>query len=634
MEDCRSPEQGPKREAEIARYPFHRRPPWILSILFAVQHVLVQTALLQTVHCLLIDALPSNQIARQHGYQFMATSLFASGISTLLQTTLGSRLPLVQASSFEYLIPALTLVTSPTETNSTLHNGTDAALLCEGAQCPETDLTLQMWKSTLCEVRGAVIVSGILHMSLGFSGLQGLVSRHCGPMVLAPMLSIIGLSCYKEVANFSSSHWGITALLVLLVVLLSQYLRSCYVPVFSWKRSKGFVVETYFPLFRIFSEGNILNPYHPGAPRGILRSNGTALVLWFNMPIPGEWGAPTINVRSMYIGVVMALGTSIGSLGSYMMCAKVIGCQHPPSDAANRGIFLEGVGSCIGALLGGITTTSSSVPSVGALALTQMLPDLLSFSRDFCFCALTPLSQRQGCPEPGSHRLRVWGKQVRIQAESRHSIQIAAVLCILLGMSTKLMYLLATIPAAVHGGVLSVTYTMAVSVGVSYFQYTNIDSGRNIFIIGFTMFMALLTPHWFIRNPDYTVTGIKSVDTFLLALFMMPIIQGGILAFLLDNTVTGTLEERGFVAHFPSFKSEPKDLNKVYQFPSALQRYLWVKPFPLCNLCPSSELTEEHVAEGQETKSLLPTREALASGGESGGVICSRFTMDPSGTEV
>ncbi|XP_048455038.1 solute carrier family 23 member 3 [Rhincodon typus] len=606
MEDCRSPEQGPKREAEIARYPFHRRPPWILSILFAVQHVLVQTALLQTVHCLLIDALPSDQIARQHGYQFMATSLFASGISTLLQTTLGSRLPLVQASSFEYLIPALTLVTSPIETNSTLHNGTDAALLCEGAQCPETDLTLQMWKSTLCEVRGAVIVSGILQVSLGFSGLQGLVSRHCGPMVLAPMLSIIGLSCYKEVANFSSSHWGVTALLVLLVVLLSQHLRSCHVPVFSWKRSKGFVVETYFPLFRIFSlllpilfmwilcgllqEGNVLNPYHPGAPRGILRSNGTGLVPWFNMPIPGEWGAPTINVRSTYIGVVMALGTSIGSLGSYMMCAKVIGCQHPPSDAANRGIFLEGVGSCIGALLGGITTTSSSVPGVGALALTQ--------------------------------------------AESRHSIQIAAVLCILLGMSTKLMYLLTTIPAAVHGGVLSVTYTMAVSVGVSYFQYTNIDSGRNIFIIGFTMFMALLTPHWFIRNPDYIVTGIKSVDIFLLALFMMPVIQGGILAFLLDNTVTGTLEERGFVAHFPSFKSEPKDLTNIYQLPNALQRYLWVKPFPLCNLCPSSEPTDEHMAEGQEIKNLLPTPEVLASGEGAGGVNCSRFTMDPSGTEV
>ncbi|GCC29349.1 hypothetical protein chiPu_0007789 [Chiloscyllium punctatum] len=110
-------------------------------------------------------------------------------------------------------------------------------------------------------------------------------------------------------------------------------------------------------------------------------------------------------------------------------------------------------------------------------------------------------------------------------------------------MSAKLTYVLTTIPAAVHGGVLSVTYTMAVSVGISYFQYTNIDSGRNIFIIGFTMFMALLTPHWFIRNPDYIVTG--------------------------------TLEERGLVTRFPSFKPKPKDGIKVYQLPPALQKYLW-----------------------------------------------------------
>ncbi|XP_072434436.1 solute carrier family 23 member 3 [Chiloscyllium punctatum] len=605
MEDYRSTEQGPKKEAEVARFPFQRQPPWILSILFAVQHVLVQTALLQTVHCLLIDALPSDQTARQHGYQFMATSLFASGISTLLQTTLGSRLPLVQAPSFEYLIPAITLVSSPTETNSSHHNGSDVALLCEGAQCPETDLTLRKWKSTLCEVRGAIVVSGILQVFLGFSGLQGLVFRHCGPMVLAPMLSIIGLSCYKEVAHFSSLHWGVTALLVLQVMLLSQHLCSCHIPVCRWKRSKGFVVETYFPLFRIFSlllpilflwtlcgilqEGNILNPYPPGGSRGILQSNGTGLVPWFNVPIPGEWGAPTINVRSTYIGVIMALGTSIGSLGCYVMCAKVMGCLHPPRDAVNRGIFLEGLGSCVGAFLGGITATSSSVANVGALALTQ--------------------------------------------AESRHSVQIAAVLCILLGMSAKLTYVLTTIPAAVHGGVLSVTYTMAVSVGISYFQYTNIDSGRNIFIIGFTMFMALLTPHWFIRNPDYIVTGVESVDIFLMAVFMMPVIQGGILAFLLDNTVTGTLEERGLVTRFPSFKPKPKDGIKVYQLPPALQKYLWVKSFPLCNLCPSSEPTEECVAERQEIENLLPTPEVLASGGEVGAVDSSRFGVVLSETE-
>ncbi|XP_067843134.1 solute carrier family 23 member 3 isoform X2 [Heptranchias perlo] len=511
MEESQGPEQGPTRQPEIARYPVHQQPPWILSTLFAIQHVLVQASLLQAVHCLLIDALPLNQNARQHGYQFMATSLFSSGISTLLQTTLGSRLPLVQAPSFEYLIPAVILTSYPMETNSSRHNGTEMAVLCDGAQCPETDLTLQTWKPALCEIRGAVVVSGILQVLLGLCGVQGLASRHCGPMVLAPMLSIIGLSCYKVAARFGSSHWGVTALSVLLVVLLSQHLRSCYIPIWRWRKSKGFDVWTHFPVFRIFSlllpmvflwilcgilqEGDVMNPYPAGGIRGILDTNSTHLVPWFSIPHPGEWGTPTINVRSMYGGITMALGASINSIGCYVMCAKVMGSLHPPRDASNRGICLEGVGSCIAAVLGGVSGTSSSIPNVGALALTQ--------------------------------------------AESRHSVQVAAVLCILVGMSAKLTYFLTTIPAAIHGAVLSVTYTMAVSVGVSYFQFTDIDSGRNIFIIGFTMFMALLIPHWFTHNSEYIATGVSSLDILFLSLLMMPVIQGGILAFLLDNTVSG-----------------------------------------------------------------------------------------------
>lgn len=51
------------------------------------------------------------------------------------------------------------------------------------------------------------------------------------------------------------------------------------------------------------------------------------------------------------------------------------------------------------------------------------------------------------------------------------------------------------------------TYTVAVGTGISYFQYANIDSGRNIFIVGFTMFMALLVPRWLSATPRYVATG-------------------------------------------------------------------------------------------------------------------------------
>ncbi|XP_062907429.1 solute carrier family 23 member 3 [Mobula hypostoma] len=588
MEGTQRSEPSLARKPAIARYPLHQQPPWILSALCAVQHLLTQAALLQIIHWLLIEALPANQRARQHGYQFMATSLFSSGICTLLQTTLGNRLPLVQAPSFEYLIPAVILISHPMEANVTHYNGTDLVFSCPGTQCPETELGLQTWRSALSEVRGAVLVSGIVQVLLGFSGVQGLFTQHCGPMVLAPMLSIIGLSCHKVAVLFSSTHWGVSALLVLLVVLLSQHLRSCTVPIWRWRKSKGFDVCIRFPIFRIFSlflpivslwilcgnlrEGVAMNPYPGGVFQGILGTNGTELVPWFRVPLPGQWGVPRVNIRTLYLGTIMALGASISSVGCYTMCAKVTGSLHPPRDSCNRGICLEGVGSCLSAVLGGISGTSSSIPNIGALALTQV--------------------------------------------QSRHSVQVAAVLCILVGTSVKLTYFLTTIPMAIHGGVLSVTYTMAVSIGVSYFQYTNIDSGRNIFIIGFTMFMALLTPQWFRLNSEYIATGVTSLDLLLLALLLTPVIQGGLLAFLLDNTVSGTSAERGLVASFPGFHlrpegediHQPQELSSVLQLPGGVRtflKHLCPKFFPFHNLCPVSEATQERT-DVEENKGLLP----------------------------
>lgn len=57
------------------------------------------------------------------------------------------------------------------------------------------------------------------------------------------------------------------------------------------------------------------------------------------------------------------------------------------------------------------------------------------------------------------------------------------------------------------GGMLCVTYAVAVGTGISYFQYADIDSGRNIFIVGFTMFMALLVPRWLNVSPARLITG-------------------------------------------------------------------------------------------------------------------------------
>lgn len=43
----------------------------------------------------------------------VSTVLFVSGVTTLLHTSFGSRLPLIQGPSFIYLAPALAIINSP-----------------------------------------------------------------------------------------------------------------------------------------------------------------------------------------------------------------------------------------------------------------------------------------------------------------------------------------------------------------------------------------------------------------------------------------------------------------------------------------------------------------------------------------
>lgn len=69
---------------------------WVLqgvvtAHLFPAQHLAVQTSLLCIFHLLLLPTLPQEPPHAQTTSKLLARSLFACGISTMLQTTLGSR---------------------------------------------------------------------------------------------------------------------------------------------------------------------------------------------------------------------------------------------------------------------------------------------------------------------------------------------------------------------------------------------------------------------------------------------------------------------------------------------------------------------------------------------------------------
>ncbi|KAM9249097.1 solute carrier family 23 member 3 isoform 2-T2 [Dugong dugon] len=550
-------------------------PPWGLSFLLALQHFIVLASLLCVSHLLLLRSLPPGGLSYSYA-QLLASSLFSSGVSTALQTWMGSRLPLVQAPSLEFLIPALVLTNQklPMATQ-TPGNSSLMLHLCGGPGCHG----LELGNTSLREVSGAVVVSGLLQGTLGLLGVPGRLFPHCGPLVLAPGLVVAGLSAHREVALFCSVHWGLALLLILLMVVCSQHLGSCQLPPCPWRLASASPTRAHIPDFRLLS---VLLPvacvWIISALLGLstipLELSAPIEAPWFWLPHPGEWDWPLLTPRALAAGISMALAASTSSLGCYALCGWLLHLPSPPPHACSRGLSLEGLGSVLAGLLGSPMGTASSFPNVGTLSLTQ--------------------------------------------AGSRRVAHLVGLLCVGLGLSPRLAQLLTTIPLPVLGGVLGVTQAVVLSTGFSSFHLADIDSGRNVFIVGFSIFIALLLPRWLREAPVLLITGWSSLDVFLRSLLTEPIFLAGLLGFFLENTISGTQLERGLGQELPSpFAAQETWMPQMsrekavqeYGLPLSIQNLCSCIPQPLHCLCPLPEdLGDEEGEpfEPGETADLLP----------------------------
>ncbi|XP_070314770.1 solute carrier family 23 member 3 isoform X5 [Odocoileus virginianus] len=558
-------------------------PPWGLSCLLALQHILVLASLLCTSHLLLLQSLPAGGLSFSPA-QLLASSLFACGVSTSLQTWMGSRLPLVQAPSLQFLIPALVLTSQKlplalrTPGNCEHRAKAQASLvlrLCGRPGCHG----LELWNTSIREVSGAVVISGLLQATLGLLGGPGHLFLRCGPLVLAPSLVVAGLSVYREVALLCFTHWGLASLLIVLMVVCSQHLGSCLLPPRPWRPASTSSTHTHILAFRLLS---VLIPvacvWIVSALLGLSIIPGElsapTKTPWFWLPHPAEWDWPLLTPRALAAGISMALAASTSSLGCYALCGQLLHLPSPPPHACSRGLSLEGLGSVLAGLLGSPMGTASSFPNVGTVGL--------------------------------------------LQAGPRRVAYLVGLFCVALGLSPRLAQFLTTIPLPVLGGVLGVTQAVVLSTGFSSFHLADIDSGRNVFIVGFSIFTALLLPRWFREAPVLLSTGWSPLDVLLHSLLTEPIFLAGLLGFLLENTIPGTRLERGlgqglpppFTAREAPMPQKSKErADQEYELPFSIQNLCPCIHQHLRCLCPlpqDSGNEERGPSEPGETADLLP----------------------------
>ncbi|EFN83884.1 Solute carrier family 23 member 1 [Harpegnathos saltator] len=481
-------------------------PPWYLCLFMALQHYLTMIGAIVSIPFILTPALCMAEDDPSRSY-IISTMIFVTGLVTLIQSTVGCRLPLVQGGTISFLVPTLAILNLPQW------------------QCPAPEILSQMshenrtelWQVRMRELSGAIAVSAVFQIVLGFGGIIGYLLKFITPLTIVPTVSLVGLSLFENAADAASQHWGIAAGTIIMLTMYSQIMVNVLVPFVTYRKSHGFQV-VWFELFKLFpvlltiivmwiicTILTITDALPVGHPA---RSDSKLKIIsdspWFRIPYPGQWGLPTVTLSGVLGMLAGVLACTVESISYYPTTARMCGAPPPPVHAINRGIGIEGLGTMLAGLWGSGNGTNTFGENVGTIGVTKV----------------------------GSRRVIQW----------------ACFLMILQGVISKFGAVFIIIPEPIIGGIFCVMFGMICAFGLSALQYIDLNSARNLYILGFSMFFPMVLSKWMIKHPDVIQTGNEVADSVITVLLSTTILVGGVLGCFLDNIVPGTAEERGLVA--------------------------------------------------------------------------------------
>ncbi|XP_061377243.1 solute carrier family 23 member 2 isoform X2 [Danaus plexippus] len=534
----------PKEERKgNVTYGIDDAPPWYLCIFMALQHYLTMIGAIVAIPFILCPALCMQETDPDRS-NIISTMIFVTGLVTWFQATFGCRLPIVQGGTISFLVPTLAILGLPTwkcPDSGTLSAMTD-------------DERRLVWTTRMCELSGAIAVSALFQVFGGYFGIIGSLLRFVTPLTIAPTVALVGLTLFDHAAGAASQQWGIAAGTFTLLTIFSQCMSEVRIPTLTWKRASGFTI-IWFPLFKLFpvlltiaimwvvcgvlTATNVFPAGHPA--RTDLKLNIIEDAPWFRVPYPGQWGVPTVSVAGVLGMLAGVLACTVESISYYPTTARMCAAPPPPLHAINRGLGTEGLGTMLAGLWGSGNGTNTFGENVGAIGVTKV----------------------------GSRRVVQW----------------AAGLMVVQGVVGKLGAVFIIIPQPIVGGLFCVMFGMISAFGLSALQYVNLNSSRNLYIIGFSLFFPLVLTRWMSEHSGVIQTGVEALDAVLQVLLSTSILVGGVVGCLLDNLIPGTDEERGLAAWAKemSLETSGDSHGNTYDFPigmSLVTRFKWTQYLP------------------------------------------------------
>jgi len=219
---------------------------------------------------------------------------------------------------------------------------------------------------------------------------------------------------------------------------------------------------------------------------------------WFTFPKVFPWGAPKFNLGFIFAMSIPYLTASLESFGDYMALSKVTATKPPDIKRISRGIAAEGAGSIISSVLGGSATSTFS-QNIGVIRLSGVA--------------------------------------------SRFVCVIAGIILLFIGVIGKLGAFMAEIPQVILGAVYLTAFGILAMTGLELILRAKINISRNQILIGTSLMLGLSLPAYMEENPIKLEN--TSLMVFINVVLATPMLVSGLWAFILDNILPGTPEERG-----------------------------------------------------------------------------------------
>eukprot|EP00250_Pteridium_aquilinum_P007220 c16990_g1_i1 orf=598-2757(-) len=535
------------------KYEIRENPGHVSLILYGIQHYVSMIGSLILIPLIIVPAMGGDD----KDTAYVVSSVFlVSGIATLLHSFFGSRLPLVQGASFVYLAPALAIINS-SELTSIGNN---------------------RFKDTMRELQGAVIVASIFQMFLGYSGLMAVFLRLINPVVVAPTVAAVGLSFFTYGFPMVGTCVEIGIPQIVIIVIFALHLRKVSVAghrifqvyavplglAITW--AYAFLLtatgaynyhgcDFNIPVANMVSEDCRRHAYTMQHCRTDT-SKAFKTAAWVRFPYPLQWGMPTFHYKTAFVMIVVSIIASVDSVGSYHASSLLVASRAPTPGVVSRGIGMEGITSALAGLWGIGTGATTLTENVHTIAVTKM--------------------------------------------GSRRPVQFGACVLIVFSFVGKIGAFFASIPQVIVGGLVCVMLAMLAALGLSNLRYSETGSSRNVVIVGFAIFSSLSIPAYFQDygvSPEFVATTASNLQPYIVAahgpfdtsfiglnfilntLLSMNMVIAFVVAFILDNTVPGSKQERGvYVWLKPHRARDEPAVAKDYGLPFGLGRcFRWVK---------------------------------------------------------